>query len=101
MQVQINQALEETLALRDYDLRMYNIRVHLNLGENLPITFADPHQLQQVLLNMVNNAVDAILELSTEGDLWARTGLNGDRLCIEFTVNGPGVQDAFRVFDAI
>jgi two-component system NtrC family sensor kinase len=97
--VQINQALEETLALRDYDLRMHNIRVHLDLAENLPVTSADPHQLQQVFLNMVNNAVDAILEHSTEGDIWVRTGLNGDRLCIEFIDSGPGVKDASRVFD--
>jgi len=97
--VQINQALEETLALRDYDLRMHNIRVHLDLAENFPVTSADPHQLQQVFLNMVNNAVDAILEHSTEGDLWVRTALDGDRLCVEFTDSGPGVKDASRVFD--
>jgi two-component system NtrC family sensor kinase len=97
--VEINQALEETLALRDYDLRMHKIRVHLDLAENLPVTSADPHQLQQVFLNMVNNAVDAILEHSTEGDLWVQTGISGDRLCIEFTDSGPGVKDASRVFD--
>jgi two-component system NtrC family sensor kinase len=97
--VQINQALQETLALRDYDLRMHNVRVHLDLAEHLPVTSADPHQLQQVFLNMVNNAVDAILEHSTDGDLWVRTGFDGDRLSIEFTDSGPGVKDASRVFD--
>ena len=97
--VQINQALEETLALRDYDLRMHNIRIHLDLAENLPVVSADPYQLQQVFLNMVNNAVDAILEHSTEGDLWVRTGLDGDRFSVEFTDSGPGVKDASRVFD--
>jgi PAS domain S-box-containing protein len=97
--VQINQALEETLALRDYDLRMHNIRVHLDLAENFPVTSADPHQLQQVFLNMVNNAVDAILEHSAEGDLWVRTTVNGDRLSIEFADSGPGVKDPSRVFD--
>ena len=97
--VQINQALEETLALRDYDLRMHNIRIHLDLAENLPVISADPHQLQQVFLNMVNNAVDAILEHSTEGDLWVRTGLDGDRFSVEFIDSGPGVKDASRVFD--
>jgi len=97
--VQINQTLEETLALRDYDLRMHNVRIHLDLAENFPVTSADPHQLQQVFLNMVNNAVDAILEHSTEGDIWVRTALNGDRLCIEITDSGPGVKDASRVFD--
>ena len=95
----INQVLEDTLALRDYDLRMSNIRVHLDLAADLPVTAADPYQLQQVFLNLVNNAVDAILEHSKDGDLWVRTGTNGDRLFIEFTDSGPGVQDASRVFD--
>ena len=97
--VQINQALEDTLALRDYDLRMSNIRVHLDLAADLPVISADPHQLQQVFLNMVNNAVDAILERSTDGDLWVRTGTIADRLFIEFTDSGPGVKDPSRVFD--
>jgi PAS domain S-box-containing protein len=67
--VQVNQLLEDTLALRDYDLRMKNIRVHLELASDLPVTSADPHQLQQVFLNMVNNAVNAVLESANEGDL--------------------------------
>ncbi len=95
----INQILEDTLALRDYDLRMCNIRVHLDLAAELPVTAADPYQLQQVFLNLVNNAVDAILEQSKDGDLWVRTGTNGDRIFIEFMDSGPGVQDASRVFD--
>jgi two-component system NtrC family sensor kinase len=95
----MNQVLEDTLALRDYDLRMSNIRVHLDLAADLPVTAADPYQLQQVFLNLVNNAVDAILEQSKDGDLWVRTGTNGDRIFIEFTDSGPGVQDASRVFD--
>jgi len=97
--VELNQVLQDTLALRDYDLRMSNVRVHLDLDGNLPVTPADPHQLQQVFLNMVNNAVDAILDNAKEGDLWVRTGVNGSQVFIEFTDSGPGVQDASRVFD--
>src|SRR5438270_11754892 len=48
---------------------------------------------------MVNNALDAILERSTEGDLWVRTAIDGDRLVIEFADSGPGVKDPSRVFD--
>ena len=97
--VQLNLILEETLALRDYDLRMNHIRVHLDLAPDLPLTSADPHQLQQVFLNMVNNAVDAMLEVAKDGDLWVKTCANADRLSIEFTDSGPGVKDASRVFD--
>jgi PAS domain S-box-containing protein len=97
--VQINHILEETLALRDYDLRMKNIRVHLQLSPDLPLTAADPHQLQQVFLNLVNNAVDAVLESASEGDLWVATHLRGDRLTVEFADSGPGVKEPSRVFD--
>jgi two-component system NtrC family sensor kinase len=97
--VHVNQILEETLALRDYDLRMKNIRVHLELAPDLPRTAADPHQLQQVFLNLVNNAVDAVLESASEGDLWVHTGLRGDRMIVEFTDNGPGVREPSKVFD--
>jgi PAS domain S-box-containing protein len=97
--VQLNQILEDTLALRDYDLRMSNIRVHMELREDLPEIAADPHQLQQVFLNMVNNAVDAILEHSADGDLWVRTETNEGTLFVEFTDSGPGVKDPTRVFD--
>ena len=60
---------------------------------------ADPHQLQQVFLNMVNNAVDAILESSVDGDLWVTTHADSNKVYVEFTDSGPGVQEASRVFD--
>jgi two-component system NtrC family sensor kinase len=97
--VQLNQILKDTLALRDYDLRLSNIRVHYDLAPDLPMTAADPHQLQQVFLNLVNNAVDAILEHSNEGDLWVSTSTKDDCLVVEFKDSGPGVKDASRVFD--
>jgi PAS domain S-box-containing protein len=99
MPVRLNQVLEDTLALRDYDLRMSNIRLHLDLAEDLPSVSADPHQLQQVFLNLVNNAVDAILEVSADGDLWVRTALEGEKFVVELIDSGPGVKDATRVFD--
>ena len=97
--VRLNTILEDTLALRDYDLRMSQIRVHLNLANELPEVPADPHQLQQVFLNLINNAVDAILETGSEGDLWVCTGVDGDKAFVELTDSGPGVKDPSRVFD--
>ena len=97
--VQLNAILEDTLALRDYDLRMSQIRVHLDLANELPLVPADPHQLQQVFLNLINNAIDAILETGSEGDLWVSTGVEADQAFVEFTDSGPGVKDPSRVFD--
>ncbi|MGB8322635.1 MAG: ATP-binding protein, partial [Candidatus Acidiferrum sp.] len=97
--VRLNAIVEDTLALRDYDLRMSQIRVHLELATDLPQTAADPHQLQQVFLNLINNAVDAILETGGDGDLRVRSGVDGKNLFVEFTDSGTGVKDASRVFD--
>jgi PAS domain S-box-containing protein len=97
--VRINQVIEDTLALRDYDLRINNIRIHRDLEKDLPLTGADAHQLQQVFLNILNNAVDAILERSDRGDIWVRTS-QGDRCIVtEFVDSGPGMKDTHRVFD--
>jgi PAS domain S-box-containing protein len=97
--VRLNQILEDTLALREYDLRVNNIQVHRELAAGLPLTAADAHQLQQVFLNILNNAVDAILERSDRGEIWVRSGLEDGRLSVEFTDSGSGVHDALRVFD--
>lgn len=97
--VRINQVVEDTLALREYDLRINNIHIHRDLERNLPLTGADAHQLQQVFLNILNNAVDAILERSDRGEIWVRTSQNDRRIVTEFVDSGPGMQDTHRVFD--
>ncbi len=97
--VMVNTLIEDTLALRDYDLRMNQIRVNLELSQELPLISADPHQLQQVFLNLINNAVDAVLEHSQQGELWVTSGVDEKALFVELTDSGPGVKDPSRVFD--
>ncbi|HYL09101.1 MAG TPA: PAS domain S-box protein [Candidatus Acidoferrales bacterium] len=97
--IDLNRVLEDTLGLRDYDLRVNNIQVHRDLAPNLPPTAADPHQLQQVFLNILNNAVDAILDKDKRGDIWVRSSVEERQILVEFTDSGPGVQDPSRVFD--
>ena len=97
--VLVNTVIEDTLALRDYDLRMSQVRVHIELSLDLPLISADPHQLQQVFLNLINNAVDAVLENANEGDLWVVSGADEKNVFVELTDSGPGVKDPSRVFD--
>jgi PAS domain S-box-containing protein len=97
--VLVNTVIEDTLALRDYDLRMSQIHVNLMLAQDLPLVHADPHQLQQVFLNLINNAVDAILEHSPQGEVWVLSGVDDKSLFVELTDSGPGVKDPSRVFD--
>ncbi|HEV3481055.1 MAG TPA: ATP-binding protein [Candidatus Acidoferrales bacterium] len=97
--VQINQILEETLILREFDMKHNNIVIRREFDAQLPPTGGDFHQLEQVFLNILNNAVDAIQETGAPGEITIRTEVTGNRLCIEFRDNGPGVTNPHRVFD--
>ncbi|HTW23405.1 MAG TPA: ATP-binding protein [Candidatus Baltobacteraceae bacterium] len=97
--VQLNQILEDTLILREYDMKLSNIVIHREFDPHLPMTGGDFHQLQQVFLNILNNAVDAIQEKGGSGEIWIRTEAVGSRLRVEMTDNGPGVQNPHRIFD--
>ena len=67
--VDLNQVVRETLSLRAYEQRVTNIVVIDALASGLPQIFADPHQLQQVLLNLVINAEQAVLGANGRGTL--------------------------------
>ena len=59
--VELNQVVRETLALRAYEQRAANVVIVQALAAGLPPIFADPHQIQQILLNLIINAEQAML----------------------------------------
>ena len=92
--------MEETLGLRDYDLRVNNILVERDLPAEAPAVTADPHQLEQVFLNIINNAVDAILEAAKGGGkLKVRVHTTDGQVGVEFLDSGVGIKDPNRIFD--
>jgi len=60
---------------------------------------ADPHQIEQVFLNIINNAVDAILETGKTGRLRMRVFSQSGQVCTQFADDGPGIKDPKRIFD--
>src|SRR4029077_11908950 len=101
--VDVNQVLRETLALRSYDQRLSNITIVEALATGLPLVFADPHQFQQVLLNLIINAEQAMLGAHGRGTLILRTWQDIDDHAVMLEVNddGPGVPEDVqpRIFD--
>ncbi len=101
--VSINQVVRETLAMRAYEHRVTNITVIEALASGLPDVFADAYQLQQVLLNLIINAEQAMLAANGRGTLVVRTWLDAGHSLVVVEVNddGPGVPDEVRakIFD--
>ncbi len=99
LEVDIRKVMEETLALRDYDLKVNNIAVEKDLCPEPAMVVADAHQVEQVFLNIINNAVDAILETGRSGKLRIRVYRDRGEICAQFTDDGPGIKDPKRIFD--
>jgi signal transduction histidine kinase len=101
--VDLNQVVRETLALRAYEQRISNISILEALPTGLPHVFADPHQMQQVLLNLIMNAEQAMIAANGRGTLIVRTWHDAERDAVVLEVNddGPGVPEDVqpRIFD--
>jgi two-component system, NtrC family, sensor kinase len=99
----INDILEKTIELRSYELQVNNIEISRNLDRNLPKTIADSHQLQQVFLNILTNAEQAMLEAHGKGHLQIRThpDTQNARIVVEIADDGPGIPESYltRIFD--
>ena len=97
--VDICKVLDETLALREYDLRVHKIQLEKEIQPGLPSVTADPHQLEQVFLNIINNAVDAMLESGNGGKLRVQVHAEDGKVLAEFQDSGPGIKEPNRIFD--
>ncbi len=100
--VHLNEIVERTLALRNYELRVENIELKQDLAPGLPPVIADSAQMQQVLLNLIVNAEQAIRQSTGEGIIRIRTWqkVNG-RVMLEIADSGPGISSEIipRIFD--
>lgn len=97
--VGLNDIVEQALQLREYELRMLNIELIREFDPTNAIFCADPNKIVQVVLNLLNNAHDAIREAGASGKIWIRTASDNDQVRLEFLDNGTGLREPERVFD--
>jgi len=110
--VNLNDEFRNTLSLRAYQLRVDNIKVVIDFDLDLPLTVADPFQLQQVILNLINNANQAMTERGDAGTLTLRTytasqsmgdvsGATPQMVVLSVSDTGVGIpaRDLNRIFD--
>ena len=100
---QLNDIVTDTLELRRYALRTADVVLTLSLDPRLPPTWADPSQLQQVVLNLLVNAEQALADVEGERRIGIRTSLDaaGTQIVLEVSDNGPGIarEQLDRIFN--
>jgi PAS domain S-box-containing protein len=97
----LNQVLLDTLELRRYAIRMAQVELDVDLDRELPLTWADPFQLQQVLLNLITNAEHALASWDGERRIALRTAHADGTITITVSDSGAGIapQDLDRIFN--
>jgi signal transduction histidine kinase len=91
-------ALHDVIQLREFHIRKLGIRMDLHLEPQLPRISIGEDELKQVLLNILNNAIDAVEE-SAQRSISITATRHGDRVFIRFDDSGPGFSDLNRAFD--
>ena len=97
--VQLNSILRRTLQLRAYDFTSHGIEVTEQLEEGLPEVMGDAHQLQQVFLNILNNAYDAVHEVGRPARIEITSSKSGEMVEVSFRDNGNGISHPDKIFD--
>src|SRR5467141_2431214 len=97
--VELNSILRRTVQLRAYDFNSHGVEVVERLDESLPAVVGDSHQLQQVFLNILNNAYDAVRETARPARIEIRSASANPFVEISFRDNGMGIADPERIFD--
>jgi PAS domain S-box-containing protein len=95
----INAVLRQTTKLRSYDFVSHGVEVIEDYDENLPAVMGDAQQLQQVFLNLLNNAYDAAEESGRRGKILLQTRHREDWVEVTIRDNGIGITDVERIFD--
>jgi len=97
--VQLNNILRRTVQLRAYDFTSHGVEVVENLDEELPEVMGDAHQLQQVFLNILNNAYDAVHEVGRPARIEIMSTKFGEGVEVSFRDNGNGIAYPDKIFD--
>ncbi|MBW2111849.1 MAG: two-component sensor histidine kinase [Deltaproteobacteria bacterium] len=97
--VHLNDLIEELMALSAQRAKFSNVDIRVDLEAGLPTLHLSQTEMQQVLLNLINNALDAMEK--TGGTLNVSSRLEGDYIVVEVADDGPGIPEAnlARIFD--
>lgn len=88
--VHINEVLQEVLSFLEKEAMYNHIKFDLKLQEDIPVLYSDQGQLQQIFLNIINNALDAI---GQDGQVTITSQVEDDNVLIGIQDDGPGIPE--------
>lgn len=90
--VDCNEMIRKIVQLAEVDTGINTIPVIVQLSDNLPVVSVDPVQIQQVILNLVRNAMDALTSVHTQQpEIVISSCLDSNKILIAVEDNGPGI----------
>jgi signal transduction histidine kinase len=97
----INQVLAKSIELASYDKKFRSIAIRTEMADSLPMVPLDADRMQQVFLNLLLNARDAILEISEDGEIVISTAQKDGEVIAEVADNGIGIppDNIQKIFD--
>jgi C4-dicarboxylate-specific signal transduction histidine kinase len=101
--VDLNETVEETISLTSRELAKNNVSLEMNLANDLPCVWADRIQLQQVILNLIINACEALTEVEDDSrKLFVSTAREPQGVVLTVRDSGLGIdsQELETVFEA-
>ena len=93
--VDINELVSDLAHLAEADARLHSVDLRFELAEGLPVVYCDPVQIQQVALNLIRNAIDAMMEVNCAygADVIVRTQLCDEGIEVAVIDQGSGVAE--------
>jgi len=99
--IQINKPIKDALNLTAVTLRKSGISIETNLDGRLPACYADPNLIEVAVLNLINNAAEAMARMEIGKEIKVSSGTSGTDIFIDVSDSGPGVPRGLRnkIFD--
>jgi len=99
--INVNQSLEAAIKLSAVSLRKKGIKIDKLLDSELPKCYGDAHLIEQVILNLMDNAVKAMNNNDAPKKVAIKSYTKNNKVCVQISDNGPGIPKAIRdkIFD--
>jgi signal transduction histidine kinase len=97
----VPETISEAVRLVQEDANKRGVPVQCSFEKDLPLVFVDPILIQEVFINLISNAIEAMKNIPREPKVTIRAAISDDEeMSIEVIDNGPGVDDPEKIFDA-